>query len=81
MAVIRSAAGELPQVDLGDALAVCVAMRKAEPHRFERAALGDYQGLDAQGSVFRPFFTLANPGGDTAFPNPGATDEFINSAF
>lgn len=26
-------------VDLGDALAVCVAIRQAEPERFERAAL------------------------------------------
>jgi hypothetical protein len=39
MAIIRSAAGELPHVDLGDALAVCVAIHEAEPHRFERAAL------------------------------------------
>ena len=39
MAIIRSAAGELPHVDLGDALAVCVTMRTAEPERFERAAL------------------------------------------
>ena len=39
MAIIRSAAGELPHVDLGDALAVCVLIRKAEPDRFERAAL------------------------------------------
>jgi hypothetical protein len=31
--------------------------------------------------VFRPFFTLANPGSATAFPNPNPTDEFINSAF
>ena len=37
--VIRNAAAELPTVDLGDALAVCVAIREAEPHRFERAAL------------------------------------------
>ena len=37
--LIRAAAAELPQVDLGDALAVCVAIREAEPHRFERAAL------------------------------------------
>lgn len=37
--VIRNAAAELPTVDLGDALAVCVAIRDAEPHRFERAAL------------------------------------------
>ena len=43
--------------------------------------VGDYQGLDSQGTVFRPFFTLANPGSDTAFPNPNPTDEFINSAF
>ena len=39
MAIIRSAAGELPHVDLGDALAVCVTIRQAEPDRFERAAL------------------------------------------
>ena len=37
--VIRAAAAELPRVDLGDALAVCVAIREAEPHRYERAAL------------------------------------------
>jgi hypothetical protein len=37
--IIRSAAAELPSVDLGDALAVCVAIREAEPHRYERAAL------------------------------------------
>jgi hypothetical protein len=37
--IIRAAAAELPSVDLGDALAVCVAIREAEPHRFERAAL------------------------------------------
>jgi hypothetical protein len=43
--------------------------------------VGDYQGLDAQGSVFRPLFTLANPGSPTTFPNPNPTDEFINSAF
>lgn len=36
---IRSAAAELPQVNLGDALAVCMAIREAEPERFERAAL------------------------------------------
>ncbi|HVF77443.1 MAG TPA: hypothetical protein VNA28_04020 [Solirubrobacteraceae bacterium] len=37
--LIRAAAAELPQVDLVDALAVCVAIRDAEPQRFERAAL------------------------------------------
>jgi len=30
---------ELPRVDLGDALAVCGTIRRAEPERFERAAL------------------------------------------
>ena len=43
--------------------------------------IGDYQGLDSQGSVFRPLFTLANPGSDTTFPNPNPSDEFISSAF
>lgn len=38
-AIIRAAAVELPRVDLGDALAVCVAIREAEPDRFEHAAL------------------------------------------
>jgi hypothetical protein len=42
--------------------------------------VGDYQGLDAQGSLFRPLFALANPGSTTTFPNPNPTDEFINSA-
>ena len=42
--------------------------------------IGDYQGLDSQGSVFRPLFTLANPGPDTMFPNPNPSDEFISSA-
>jgi hypothetical protein len=37
--IIRAAAAELPCVDLGDALSVCVAIREAEPERFERAAL------------------------------------------
>ena len=39
MAIIRSAAGELRHVDLGDALTVCLTIREAEPDRFERAAL------------------------------------------
>jgi hypothetical protein len=39
MAIIRSAAGELPHVDLVDALSVCVLIHRAEPDRFERAAL------------------------------------------
>lgn len=38
-AIIRAAAAELPRVDLGDAFAVCVAIREAEPDRFEHAAL------------------------------------------
>jgi hypothetical protein len=43
--------------------------------------VGDYQGLDAQGTAFRQLFTLASSGSDTVFPNPNPTDEFINSAF
>jgi hypothetical protein len=39
LTLIRSAATELPQVNLGDALVVCMAIREAEPERFERAAL------------------------------------------
>jgi hypothetical protein len=41
--------------------------------------VGDYQGLDSQGSVFRNLFTLGSTGGNT-FPNPNPTDEFIDSA-
>jgi hypothetical protein len=37
--LIRAAAAELPQVSLGDALIVCVAIRDAKPEQFERAAL------------------------------------------
>jgi hypothetical protein len=43
--------------------------------------VGDYQGLDSQGGVFRPLFTLSNDGTTGVFPNPNPTDEFINSAF
>jgi len=39
LTLIRNAAAELPRVELGDALEVCVAIRQAEPERFERAAL------------------------------------------
>jgi len=39
LTIIRACAAELPRVDLGDALCVCMAIREAEPERFERAAL------------------------------------------
>ncbi len=39
LTIIRACAAELPRVDLGDALSVCIAIREAEPDRFERAAL------------------------------------------
>lgn len=39
LAVVRAAAAELPQVDLGDALEVCVLMADAEPATYDRAAL------------------------------------------
>jgi hypothetical protein len=42
--------------------------------------VGDYQGLDSQGSVFRNLFTVGSPGSDTVFPNPNPTDEFVDSA-
>jgi hypothetical protein len=38
--------------------------------------VGDYQGLDAQGSAFRALFTLGSPGAPGVFPNPNPTDEF-----
>jgi hypothetical protein len=37
--LIRAAAAELPQIGLGDALMVCMAIRDSEPERFQRAAL------------------------------------------
>jgi BNR repeat-like domain len=42
--------------------------------------VGDYQGLDSQGSAFAPLFTLANAG-TGVFPNPNPTDEFFTNAF
>jgi len=41
--------------------------------------VGDYQGLDSQGGVFRALFTLASPGVGS-FPNPNPTDEFTTTA-
>ncbi len=41
--------------------------------------VGDYQGLDSQGSLFRALFTLASPS-TGAFPNPNPTDEFTTTA-
>ena len=39
LAMVRTAAAELPQVDLADALEICALMADAEPERYERAAL------------------------------------------
>jgi hypothetical protein len=39
LVLIRAAAAELAHIGLGDALCVCMAIRDAEPQRFERAAL------------------------------------------
>jgi hypothetical protein len=39
LTLIRSAAAELPHVELVDAVAICVAIREREPQRYERAAL------------------------------------------
>jgi hypothetical protein len=41
--------------------------------------VGDYQGLDSQGSAFSALFTLASPG-TGVFPNPNPTDEFFAHA-
>ena len=71
LTLIRNAAAELPRVDLGDALAVCVAIRHAEPERFERAALRwlarfclerREATLDAFGDVTRVARTAGPPG-------------------
>jgi hypothetical protein len=56
MVLIRAAAAELGHISLGDALCVCVAMRDAEPERFERAALR----WIARYCVERPKVTLAD---------------------
>ena len=39
LAIIRTAAAELPSVPLRDALTVCVVIRERQPDAFERAAL------------------------------------------
>ena len=54
--LIRAAAAELPRVDVGDAVSVRVAIRQAEPERFERAAM---RWL-ARFCVERPAATLAD---------------------
>ena len=41
--------------------------------------VGDYQGLDSQGSAFSALFTLASPN-TGMFPNPNPTDEFFAHA-
>jgi hypothetical protein len=42
--------------------------------------VGDYQGLDSQGSAFTSLFTVASAG-TGVFPNPNPTDEFFTNAF
>src|SRR4051812_7636455 len=39
LTLIRAAATELPRVDLGDALTLCVLLAAREPERYERAAI------------------------------------------
>jgi hypothetical protein len=39
LTLIRSAAAELPQVSLDDALRVCLAVRNSEPESYERAVV------------------------------------------
>ena len=38
LALIRTAAAELPQINLDDALRICLVIRKREPESFDRAA-------------------------------------------
>src|SRR4051812_13569515 len=39
LAIVRAAAAELPAVDLGDALSICLLMSAREDERYERAAV------------------------------------------
>ena len=39
LAIVRAAAAELPAIDLGDALAICLLMSERDDDRFERAAV------------------------------------------
>jgi hypothetical protein len=39
LALVRAAAEELPRIDLGDALAICLLMSARDDERFERAAV------------------------------------------
>src|SRR5436305_5304263 len=39
LALVRAAAAELPAIDLGDALAICLLMSERDDERFERAAV------------------------------------------
>src|SRR3954469_10159535 len=39
LAIVRAAAAELPTIDLGDALAICLLMSERNDARYERAAV------------------------------------------
>jgi hypothetical protein len=39
LSMVRAAAAELPQIDLTDALAICLLIEQQEEERFERAAV------------------------------------------
>jgi hypothetical protein len=39
LSLVRAAAAELPAIDLGDALAICLLMSDRDDERFERAAV------------------------------------------
>jgi hypothetical protein len=39
LSLVRAAAAELPQIDLTDALAICLLIERQEQERFERAAV------------------------------------------
>ena len=57
--IIRAAAAELPRVNLEDALSVCMAIRDAEPERFEVRRCPGWR--DSPPSRRRPWPTCGKP--------------------
>jgi len=56
LTLIRAAAADVPRVELGDALTVCMAIRQHDQARFDRAALK----WIARYCIERPTATLAD---------------------
>ena len=62
LTLIRAAAADVPRVELGDALTVCMAIRQHDQARFDRAALK----WIARYCLERPTATLADVRAATA---------------